>query len=128
MMIWHGTADALLSENETVRNWNEVREVAGGPITDDNSRLIELIERKALVSEIEHASRMHRAGTLDAYVVHEHPEPAMGFAAPRACPDAVLGAPSESAAHPIEGSVKHTREDLVAALSTATDPISDHWW
>lgn len=39
VMIWHGTADALLSENDTVRNWNEVRKAAGDPVADDNSRL-----------------------------------------------------------------------------------------
>lgn len=39
VMVWHGTADALLSENDTVRKWNDVREAAGDSVADDNSRL-----------------------------------------------------------------------------------------
>jgi feruloyl esterase len=39
VMVWHGSADALLSENDTVRKWHEVREAAGDAVADDNSRL-----------------------------------------------------------------------------------------
>ncbi len=39
VMVWHGTADPLLSENDTVREWYEVREAAGDSVADDNSRL-----------------------------------------------------------------------------------------
>lgn len=48
----------------------------------EHEHIVSLIERNAPVSEIEHASRMHRSTTLDVYLRHEHPEAATGSVTP----------------------------------------------
>lgn len=42
----------------------------------EHEDIVALIERGAPLSEIEHAARRHREATLDAYLTHEHPDPA----------------------------------------------------
>lgn len=42
----------------------------------EHESLLQLIERAAPLGEIERAARRHRCATLDAYVLHEHPDEA----------------------------------------------------
>lgn len=42
----------------------------------EHEHIIELIEKRAPLAEIEHAARAHRSATLTAYLVHEHPKDA----------------------------------------------------
>jgi DNA-binding GntR family transcriptional regulator len=47
----------------------------------EHESILALIERGAPLAEIEQASRRHRAATLDAYLVHEHPDRVLGLPA-----------------------------------------------
>ncbi len=43
----------------------------------EHEQIVALIERGAPVDEIEHAARTHHTATLDAYLIHEHPDEAV---------------------------------------------------
>ncbi|CAL4860641.1 GntR family transcriptional regulator [Microbacterium sp. MM2322] len=45
----------------------------------EHEQILVLIERSAPLGEIEHAARRHRSATLDAYMIHEHPDQALGL-------------------------------------------------
>ena len=45
----------------------------------EHESILRLIEAGAPLSEIENAARRHRSATLDAYLIHEHPEEALGL-------------------------------------------------
>ncbi|WP_375384212.1 GntR family transcriptional regulator [uncultured Microbacterium sp.] len=47
----------------------------------EHERILQLIEASAPLDEIETAARRHRSATLDAYLIHEHPDEALGLAA-----------------------------------------------
>lgn len=47
----------------------------------EHAEIVALIERGAPLSEIETAARRHRAATLDAYLIHEHPDETLGMPA-----------------------------------------------
>lgn len=47
----------------------------------EHENILVLIERSAPLGEIEKAARRHRSGTLDAYLIHEHPDEALGLPA-----------------------------------------------
>ena len=47
----------------------------------EHENILALIERGAPLSEIEMAARRHRSATLDAYLIHEHPDEALGLPA-----------------------------------------------
>ncbi|WP_394551738.1 GntR family transcriptional regulator [Agromyces sp. MMS24-JH15] len=47
----------------------------------EHEHLLQLVERGAPLETIEHAARRHRSATLDAYLIHEHPEEALGLPA-----------------------------------------------
>jgi DNA-binding GntR family transcriptional regulator len=47
----------------------------------EHENILALIERGAALSEIEMAARRHRSATLDAYLIHEHPDEALGLPA-----------------------------------------------
>jgi len=47
----------------------------------EHERILHLIETGAPLDEIERVSRRHRAATLDAYLIHEHPDQAIGLPA-----------------------------------------------
>jgi DNA-binding GntR family transcriptional regulator len=47
----------------------------------EHENILALIERGAALSEIEMAARRHRSATLDAYLIHEHPDEARGLPA-----------------------------------------------
>ena len=48
----------------------------------EHEHIVKLIEGGAPLSEIEEASRAHRSATLDAYLIHEHPDEAIGLSRP----------------------------------------------
>jgi len=45
----------------------------------EHENILRLIEADAPLDEIEHAARRHRSATLDAYLIHEHPDEARGL-------------------------------------------------
>ena len=45
----------------------------------EHEQIVALIERGAPLGEIEQAARRHRSATLDAYMIHEHPDEALGL-------------------------------------------------
>ena len=47
----------------------------------EHENILTLIEQGAALSEIEMAARRHRSATLDAYLIHEHPDEALGLPA-----------------------------------------------
>ena len=47
----------------------------------EHETIVQLIERGAPLGEIEKAARRHRSATLDAYLIHEHPDEALGLPA-----------------------------------------------
>jgi DNA-binding GntR family transcriptional regulator len=47
----------------------------------EHEAILRLIETSAPLSEIEHAARRHHSATLDAYMIHEHPDEALGLPA-----------------------------------------------
>lgn len=47
----------------------------------EHENIVALIERGAPLGEIEKSARRHRAATLDAYMIHEHPDEALGLPA-----------------------------------------------
>ncbi len=47
----------------------------------EHENILQLIERGAPLGEIEKAARRHRSATLDAYMIHEHPEETLGLPA-----------------------------------------------
>ncbi|MDY0910582.1 GntR family transcriptional regulator [Microbacterium sp. CFBP9034] len=47
----------------------------------EHENILQLIESSAPLGEIEKAARRHRSATLDAYMIHEHPDEALGLPA-----------------------------------------------
>lgn len=47
----------------------------------EHEHIVRLIETGAPIGEIETAARRHRTATLDAYVMHEHPDESLGLPA-----------------------------------------------
>lgn len=47
----------------------------------EHENILQLIENGAPLGEIEKAARRHRSATLDAYMIHEHPDEALGLPA-----------------------------------------------
>ncbi|MET0735572.1 MAG: GntR family transcriptional regulator [Microbacterium sp.] len=47
----------------------------------EHEDILQLIETGATLGEIERAARRHRSATLDAYLIHEHPDEALGLPA-----------------------------------------------
>lgn len=47
----------------------------------EHERILQLIEAGAPISEIEIVARRHRSATLDAFLIHEHPDEALGLPA-----------------------------------------------
>ncbi|GAA1927506.1 GntR family transcriptional regulator [Microbacterium aoyamense] len=47
----------------------------------EHENIVQLIETSAPLGEIEKAARRHRSATLDAYMIHEHPDEALGLPA-----------------------------------------------
>lgn len=47
----------------------------------EHENIVRLIEHGAPLGEIEKAARRHRSATLDAYMIHEHPDEALGLPA-----------------------------------------------
>ncbi|GAB2693750.1 DNA-binding GntR family transcriptional regulator [Microbacterium marinum] len=47
----------------------------------EHENILRLIENSAPLGEIEKAARRHRAATLDAYLIHEHPDETLGLPA-----------------------------------------------
>lgn len=47
----------------------------------EHEQILRLIENSAPLDEIERAVRLHRSGTLSAYLVHEHPDATLGLPA-----------------------------------------------
>jgi DNA-binding GntR family transcriptional regulator len=47
----------------------------------EHENILQLIEAGAPLGEIEKVARRHRAATLDAYMIHEHPDEALGLPA-----------------------------------------------
>ena len=47
----------------------------------EHENIVRLIETGAPLAEIEEAARRHRSATLDAYLVHEHPDETLGLPA-----------------------------------------------
>ncbi|MCC4248374.1 MULTISPECIES: GntR family transcriptional regulator [Microbacterium] len=47
----------------------------------EHENILRLIESSAPLGEIEKVSRRHRAATLDAYLIHEHPDEVLGLPA-----------------------------------------------
>ncbi|GAA1862595.1 GntR family transcriptional regulator [Microbacterium koreense] len=47
----------------------------------EHENILVLIEQGAPLGEIEKAARRHRSATLDAYMIHEHPDEALGLPA-----------------------------------------------
>jgi DNA-binding GntR family transcriptional regulator len=47
----------------------------------EHENIVQLIESGAPLGEIEKAARRHRSATLDAYMIHEHPDEALGLPA-----------------------------------------------
>ncbi len=47
----------------------------------EHENIVRLIEQGAPLGEIEKAARRHRSATLDAYMIHEHPDESLGLPA-----------------------------------------------
>ncbi len=47
----------------------------------EHEHIVALIESSAPLGEIEKAARRHRVATLDAYMIHEHPDEALSLPA-----------------------------------------------
>jgi DNA-binding GntR family transcriptional regulator len=47
----------------------------------EHENILRLIENSAPLGEIEKAARRHRSATLDAYMIHEHPDETLGLPA-----------------------------------------------
>ncbi|MEJ1156179.1 GntR family transcriptional regulator [Microbacterium marmarense] len=47
----------------------------------EHENILQLIENSAPLGEIEKAARRHRSATLDAYMIHEHPDETLGLPA-----------------------------------------------
>ena len=47
----------------------------------EHENILQLIANSAPLGEIEKAARRHRSATLDAYMIHEHPDEALGLRA-----------------------------------------------
>ena len=47
----------------------------------EHENILQLIESSAPLGEIEKAARRHRSATLDAYMIHEHPDETLGLPA-----------------------------------------------
>ena len=47
----------------------------------EHENILVLIETGAPLGEIEKMARRHRSATLDAYMIHEHPDEALGLPA-----------------------------------------------
>lgn len=47
----------------------------------EHENIVALIERGAPLGEIEKVARRHRSATLDAYLIHEHPDESLGLPA-----------------------------------------------
>jgi hypothetical protein len=47
----------------------------------EHESILQLIESGAPLGEIEKAARRHRSATLDAYMIHEHPDEVLGLPA-----------------------------------------------
>lgn len=47
----------------------------------EHETIVDLIENGAPLGEIEKAARRHRSATLDAYMIHEHPDETLGLPA-----------------------------------------------
>lgn len=47
----------------------------------EHENILQLIENAAPLGEIEKVARRHRAATLDAYLIHEHPDETLGLPA-----------------------------------------------
>jgi len=47
----------------------------------EHEKILQLIESGAPLSEIEIVARRHRSATLDAFLIHEHPDEALGLPA-----------------------------------------------
>jgi hypothetical protein len=47
----------------------------------EHESILQLIENGAALGEIEQSARQHRSATLDAYLIHEHPDEALGLPA-----------------------------------------------
>ncbi|GAA1972505.1 GntR family transcriptional regulator [Microbacterium pumilum] len=47
----------------------------------EHENILQLIEHSAPLGDIENAARQHRSATLDAYLIHEHPDQALGLPA-----------------------------------------------
>jgi len=47
----------------------------------EHESILQLIENGAALGEIEQSARRHRSATLDAYLIHEHPDEAIGLPA-----------------------------------------------
>lgn len=45
----------------------------------EHETILQLIESSAPLGEIEKAARRHRSATLDAYMIHEHPDESLGL-------------------------------------------------
>ena len=45
----------------------------------EHEGILQLIESGAPLGEIEKVARRHRAATLDAYMIHEHPDETLGL-------------------------------------------------
>lgn len=45
----------------------------------EHEHILQLIENSASLGEIENAARRHRSATLDAYMIHEHPDEALSL-------------------------------------------------
>ncbi|TPW78258.1 GntR family transcriptional regulator [Schumannella sp. 10F1B-5-1] len=45
----------------------------------EHEQILQLIEQRASLLDIDTAARRHRAATLDAYLIHEHPGEALGL-------------------------------------------------
>jgi len=48
-------------------------------VNREHENILQLIENGAPLGEIEKAARRHRSATLDAYLIHEHPDEAFGL-------------------------------------------------
>jgi DNA-binding GntR family transcriptional regulator len=48
---------------------------------NEHENIVQLIENGAPLGEIEKAARRHRSATLDAYMIHEHPDESLGLPA-----------------------------------------------
>jgi DNA-binding GntR family transcriptional regulator len=47
----------------------------------EHENILHLVETRATLGDIERAARRHRSATLDAYMIHEHPDETLGLPA-----------------------------------------------